>query len=234
MKIKFIILTCEKYHNTRVDTIRKTWGENKDIWFLSDMNMCDDIIGYDYLQKGYENIWMKYSELLKKTTSYEYDWYFFTDDDTFVNVNRVNELLKEYSNNDPICIGHVGLLNSDGKDMDGNATGFPIHTINGKDVSLPLYYVSGGAGFILSKKSMNLICDYMRNLESYQIPRSYNGDVTFGFWMRNSEIKVIDILGFWWTNPKELNHDKIKIENSYTYHYINEDDMKKIYLSYEC
>ena len=72
MKIKFIILTCEKYHNTRVDIIRKTWGENKDIWFLSDMNIGDDIIGYDYLQKGYENIWMKYSELLKNTTSYEY------------------------------------------------------------------------------------------------------------------------------------------------------------------
>ena len=65
MKIKFITLTCEKYHNTRVDTIRKTWGANKDIWFLSDMNVGDDIIGYDYLQSGYENIWMKYSELLK-------------------------------------------------------------------------------------------------------------------------------------------------------------------------
>jgi hypothetical protein len=229
MKIKFITITCEKYHNTRVDTIRKTWGNNQDIWFLSDMNMGDDIIGYDYLQRGYENIWMKYSELLKKTTSYEYDWYFFTDDDTFVNIDNINDLLKNYNSDDAICIGHTGALNSDGKDMDGNFTGFPMSSIVGKDVDLPLYYVSGGAGFILSRKSMNLVCDYLRSLETHQIPGSYNSDVTFGFWLRNSEIRVVDVLGFWWTNPKELNHDYAKIESSYTYHYVNEKDMNSLY-----
>jgi len=230
-KIKFVILTCEKYHDNRVESIRKTWGKNQDIWFLSDFNQGDDIIGFDYLQRGYENIWMKYSEFLKNLSSIEHDWYFFTDDDTFVNIDNINQLLKNYNSSDAICIGHVGALNSNGTDMDGNFTGFPMQTIIGKDTNLPLYYVSGGAGFILSKKSMNLICEYIRSLNSYEIPRSYNGDVTFGFWMRNSGIKVQDILGFWWTNPNELNHTKEQIQKSYTYHYVNELNMVEIHNS---
>ena len=228
MKIKFITLTCEKYHSTRVESIRNTWGKNQDVYFLSDMNIGKDIIGFEYLQKGYENIWMKYSEFLKTNRHFEHDWYFFTDDDTFVNMKNILDLLKEYKSDESICIGHMGALHSDGKDMDGQYTGFPIHTIIGKDTQLPLYYVSGGAGFILSNKSMRQICEYIRSLENYEIPRTYNGDVTFGFWMRNSKIEIKDVIGFWWTNPTDLKHDINKINSSYTYHYINDTEMYKM------
>ena len=39
MKIEFIIITCEKYHNTRVESIRNTWGNKQNLTFLSDMNI---------------------------------------------------------------------------------------------------------------------------------------------------------------------------------------------------
>lgn len=228
MKTKFITITCEKYHENRVQSIRETWGKNQDVVFLSDLNISPDIIGFEYLQRGYENIWMKYVEMLKSWTDFNYDWYFFTDDDTFVNIDNINILLSEYNTDDMICIGHVGALNVDGTDMDGQQTGFPRNTILGKDTSLPLIYVSGGAGFILSRTSFESICEYMKNLNQYDIPRSYNGDVTFGFWMRNSGIKVVDVTGFWWTNPKDLKHDAEKIKSSFTYHYIDSDYMTEI------
>lgn len=227
MNIKFITITCEKYHDTRVKKVRETWGKSQDISFLSDFNLGDDIIGFDYLKRGYENIWLKYYELLKNYNDFSHDWYFFTDDDTFVNISSVEKLLKGYNTNSPICIGHVGRLNPNGTDMDGNQTGFPMHTIVG-NAYLPITYVSGGAGFILSKKAMQLICDYIK--KERNIPGSYNSDVTFGFWVRNAGINISDIKGFWWTNPKELNHNDIIIKNSYTYHYVNEDMMEEIYI----
>lgn len=229
MSIKFIVITCEKYHNTRVESIRKTWGKNKDIIFLSDINLGDDIIGYEYLPKGYENIHYKYSEFFKKNNDFSKEWYFFTDDDTFVNYNNVVKLLKTFKSEDSLCIGHYGRLNKDGKDMDGHQTGFPIHTIKGEKTYLPIDYPSGGAGFILSKKSLRLIHDYLHNLDDEKIPKCYNGDVTVGFWLRNCNINKIDIEGFWWTNPKTLKHNDDLVKKCYTYHYIDEIKMKELF-----
>lgn len=228
-KIKFITLTCEKYHNTRVESIRKTWGQNQDVYFLSDFNIDSDIIGFDYLPKGYENVWMKYVEFIKTNSNFDHDWYFFTDDDTYVNINNINKLLTKFNSSNSICIGHVGELNPDARDMDGNFTGFPIHTIIGKDTSLPLVYVSGGAGFILSNEAMRMICQYIKDIKTFDIPRSYNGDVTFGFWIRNSGIEIRDVHGFWWTNPKDLNHSKDDVRDSYTYHYIDHEEMLNLH-----
>lgn len=226
MRIKFITLTCEKYHDTRVCCIRETWGENQDITFLSDVNSGNDILGYEYLPKGYENISHKYFEFIRKYENFDYDWYFFTDDDTFVNVDNVKKLLENFNTEDNICIGHEGALNIDGTDMDGNQTGFPIYTISGEGSWLPIRYVSGGAGFILSKKSMRIICDYAKKCENPA--KSYNSDVTFGFWMRNVNIKIVDVVGFWWTNPSDLRHNESEINESFTYHYVNIENMQKL------
>jgi len=57
------------------------------------------------------------------------------------------------------------------------------------------------------------------------VPRSYNSDVTFGFWLRNCEINILDIFGFWWTNPKDLKHDVQQIQQSFTYHYVDVENM---------
>lgn len=227
MKVKYITITCEKYHSTRVQSIRDTWSKNQDVVFLSDTNIAPDIVGFDYLRKGYENIWMKYREIIKNWTDFTYDWYFFTDDDTFVNVKNVNNLLKNYSVDDKICIGVLGVLNPDATDRGGNKTGFPLRTIQGDQTELPLTYPSGGAGFILSLESMKTINKYLNTIQD--VPRCYNSDVTIGFWIRNSGIKNINIEGFWWTNPTELQHDVDMIRKSYTYHYVDEKMMCELF-----
>ncbi len=227
MKIKFITLTCEKYHNNRVSKIRETWGSGQSITFLSDLNVGDDIIGYEHLPKGYENIHYKYSEFFKKNSDFSYDWYFFTDDDTYVNIDNINELLKKYNHTDSICIGVYGELHPDATDKHGNYTGFPLYTIKGDDTDLPLTYPSGGAGFILSVESMRRINEYLNTVSDS--PRCYNSDVTIGFWIRNAGIIGVNVDGFWWTNPNELNHTNDSIKNSYTYHYVNEKMMEELF-----
>jgi hypothetical protein len=228
MKIKFISTTCEKYHNDRVEGILNTWAVDQNITFLSDVNVSDKIIGYDYLPKGYENIHYKYLEFLLKFDFQDEDWFFFTDDDTFVNVGNIHNLLQSYDFNDPICLGHLGVLNPNATDDSGQFTGFPLHTIMGKDTHLPIKYPSGGAGFILSKNALNLVREYLFSIQRFEIPRSYNSDVTMGFWLRNSKINLIDIQGFWWINPTQLNHNIQDIKNSYTYHYVTPDMMREI------
>lgn len=227
MKIKFITLTCEKYHNSRVTKIRETWGKGQDITFLSDTTIEPDIVGYDYLPKGYENIYYKYIEFLKRYSNLSYDWYFFTDDDTWVNIDNVTNVLSEYNCEDSICIGSVCILNSDATDRNGNHTGFPLDTITGNGTSLPLTYVSGGAGFILSAKTMKSIIHYLNNTND--IPRCYSSDVTIGFWLRNCGIICTNNERFWGTNPKVLDHTEDDIKKNCTYHYVDEKMMNELF-----
>jgi len=229
MKLKFITLTCPKYHNTRVKQIKNTWGKTQQIIFLSDTTVVPDIIGYDYIPNGYENVWCKYVEFLKNYTNDETDWIFFTDDDTFVNISNAENLLKNYDPNLNICIGRMGLLNSDGTDKDGNQTGFPFNTISGVNAELPLWYPGGGSGFVLSRTAMLCLTTYIKNIIHETIPRCINGDVTFGFWLKNCNIKLIDIVGFWWTNPSNLNHSLEEIKKSITYHYASEKIIEYLY-----
>jgi hypothetical protein len=227
VKIKFITLTCEKYHDSRVSKIRQTWGNAQDVTFLSDLNIGDDIIGYEHLPKGYENIHYKYSEFFRTNSDLSYDWYFFTDDDTYVNIKNINDLLKNYKPTESICIGVYGELHPDATDKHGNHTGFPLYTIKGEGTNLPLTYPSGGAGFILSVESMKRINQYLNTISDS--PRCYNSDVTIGFWIRNAGIVGVNVDGFWWTNPDELKHSNENIKNSYTYHYVNEKMMEDLY-----
>jgi hypothetical protein len=207
MKIKYIIITCNEYHDTRVKAVQNSWGKDQDLLFLSDSNQGSNIIGYDYLQKGYANIWRKYFEFLKNFNEFDSDWYFFVDDDTFINITNIQGLLKDCNPESEVCMGHIGELNIDGTDMDGNQTGFPLNSIHGYNVELPLRYPSGGSGFILSKTAMLKIVYYIKNINIQDVPKCGCSDVTVGFWLKNNNIKIFDIKGFWYNTPKNLGHD---------------------------
>ncbi len=225
--MKVIAVTCQKYHHNRVKRINEPWGQEIEVIFLSDINEGESIIGYPDLERGYSNIWRKYVSLFREYNFID-DYYLFCDDDTFVNVNNVKEVVKKY-NYSGICIGIIGKLNKDATDKDGNYTGFPLNTILGENSELPIEYPSGGAGFILDKIAIENIKDYLSKIKDDDIPRSYNGDVTIGFWLRNSNVRLINQEGFWWTNPDELKHNIEDIKKSYTYHYINEDMMLQLH-----
>jgi hypothetical protein len=220
MKIKAVVLTCPAYHETRVKAVRETWGKCYDTVFLSDRNEGNDIIGYDYLPVGYYNAWAKYAEFIKNE-KIEYDWYFFTDDDTFVNDKNIIGLLNNPDKS--VCYCHVGELNKDGTDAVGSPTGFPLNTIKGGE--LPLTYAGGGAGFIISSSAMKDVIKYINSCDV--IPNSCYGDVTFGFWLRGAGVELIDTKDMNPSCPVAPNEDDVK--RIKTYHYVTPEKMKQLW-----
>jgi hypothetical protein len=57
----------------------------------------------------------------------DYDWYCFIDDDTFLNIKNLHNLLQKYNSEESLYIG-------------SSCRGYN-----------PPFYMSGGAGFVLSK-----------------------------------------------------------------------------------
>lgn len=93
MKILYIILTCQKYAETRQRWQRDTWLKGCDYVYLD-----DDQGG------GYKEAPLKYVRYLRSTTL-EHDWYFFCDDDTFVFPNKVCPI---FITNEPVFTGFKG------------------------------------------------------------------------------------------------------------------------------
>ena len=224
--IQFIVLTCDKYLNTRIQSIKNSWGKNQNVKYLTDTPSENaDIIGYG-TQKNYDGIFEKYVNFFKKYNFENHDYYFFTDDDTFVNLKNLENLIlpeKEI----PFCTGRLLCLNVDGTDLWGNQTGTNVQLINGENTELPIYYPSGGSGFIISQKGCKLIQNYLRLNKN--IPYCRFSDVSLGFWLRNSGVEFIPNNNFWWdTHQKLLNNSWEKYTtdtNVITFHYVNEQEM---------
>lgn len=219
MNIKYIVLTCEKYLNTRAESIKKTWGKDKDLIFLSDKNGSNNIISFDNLSSSYSDMWQRYYEFIRQI-DIDNEWVLFADDDTYINISNLNKLINTLNHEDSIYIGKKLFLSEIATDFDGQYTGFPLNSLIGEGAYLPLEYASGGAGFLLSKKSYKTIRNYLLQLNSPA--RAYNTDVAFGMWIRNCNINITNNIKFNSNNPIKLCHSKNEILDSITYHYVNE------------
>lgn len=227
MKIRAIVLTCKKYHDTRVKTIKQTWGQDIETVFLSDENDGNDIIGYSDVVAEYDSVFLKHLAFLKRYNNLNADWYIFCDDDTFLNIPNIKNVLKKYNSEDNIIIGSRCVLNNDGTDAHGDQTGFLMHTIHGDEAHLPVEHPSGGAGFIITKTTFLKLKEYLKN--NRKIGFCYKSDVTFGFWVNQVKAKFIDNRLFTGNTPQVYNHTEQDIKNNLTYHYVNEDLMKQLY-----
>ena len=227
MNIEAVVLTCPKYHQTRVTAIRNTWGQDIKVLFLSDLIEGNDVIGYPELHVGYDNVFLKYLALFKRYDNFNSDWYIFCDDDTFLNVKLIKEFLSNYNCEDNICIGAKCVLNSNGSDAYGTQTGFNMSSIQGADAMLPVEHPSGGSGFIISKCALKNLIKYLKN--NNNIGRCYKSDVTFGFWLFKAETKIINCDKFNGNTPQVLNHTPEQVINNFSYHYVTEDLMKHLY-----
>ncbi len=226
--IQFIILTCDKYIETRADTIKRTWGKDNDVIFLTDSNLnINNFIGYD-TPKNYNGIYFKYLNFFKNYDFTKKNYYFFTDDDTFVNLKNLEKLeLQDKDSSFAIC--RLLCLNPDGTDLWGNQTGTNVSIIRGDNVNLPLYYPSGGSGFILSQRACISVQNYVRTIQN--LPWCIFGDVSIGFWLRNSNVELIKNNNFWWdTHDNLLNNKWVPYNDDsdvITYHYVNEKIMEE-------
>jgi hypothetical protein len=229
INIRFIVLSCDKYLNTRVESIRNTWGKNKKITFLSDSKSeLPDVLGFN-TRKDYFGIFEKYLNFFKTFNFLNEDYFFFADDDTFIHLKNL-EKLKLPNKNILFCIGRVLCLNPDGTDIQGVQTGTNVSFIHGDRTNLPIYYPSGGSGFILSQESCISIQKYLNNCTD--VPYSKFSDVSVGFWMRNCQVELIGNNNFWWDTHEKLVGLYSSDEDAITHHYVNDNLMLEYHKKY--
>lgn len=215
MRILYVILTCEKYLNSRCQWQIKTWINNinefSDYVFLSSENKTNKIIGYS-TPDTYETASYKILNFFKHfNLDGAFDYLFLCDDDTFVNPKRLENKIEELGSFQ--CYARVGLASDN-----------PVLINNNKDY-FPCAFPSGGAGFLINSEVFNLIKDY---LIKHQYPLFLNGDVTIGAWFKDNGIIMLDGCDLLKAqNPDHV--ENLGISDYISQHYCNEEHFYKLY-----
>jgi hypothetical protein len=128
-KILYLLLTTEKY-KSRQDNVLQSWGNGVDLFFYSEHeDLNRNVIKVTDLN-NVEEKQIKVFKTIQDLFYNKYEWYFFGDDDTFVNTTLLE---KEIDNYDKTKIH--------GSDIYGCWN--------------DLHYPSGGAGFIIHNNIIN-------------------------------------------------------------------------------
>ena len=201
------ILYCiihTQHQNNRIKNITNTWGRDKSILFYSDhddpLNNCYKVCEQSDYSSGQLKQINVFNLLLNQFNNYE--WYFFCDNDTFV--NTIN--LENYTINAGKNHIHGEMINT-----------WPQDTT--------LYYPSGGAGYLMHNSVLQQMINLSYNNTQY-------GDVSIGINFRNKEIPLKHKNLFKGQLPEFYGLTYDKISEYITFHYVsNYDTMEKLYLN---
>ena len=165
MKICYIISTCDKYLDTRVKYQMETMLKNvnkEDIYYLtSKPDPNNRQFGWLTMDDP-QNITWKYIHFIYNMDIPYYDWYIFIDDDTFVFQHRLQHLLSRYDHNECYYIG---------KELDHIKNEFCL-------------YMSGGAGYAISKPLYSLIVNYLKRIGINSSFKHWCDDLCIGLWIQ--------------------------------------------------
>ena len=172
MKICYIISTCNKYLDTRVkyqmDTMLKNINK-EDIYYLTSKPDVENRQFGWYSMDDTQNITWKYIHFIYNTNIPDYDWYILIDDDTFVFEKRLRNLLTKYNSSENYYIG---------KELDHIKHEFCC-------------YMSGGAGYAISKSLYSHITEYVKKIgknEAYypliNLQNQWCDDLCIGIWIQ--------------------------------------------------
>jgi hypothetical protein len=194
MKYLYVILSCEKYIETRCEWVRNTWLRDSSYVILADKsNKPKGVIGL-HTGDEYDRACYKYLEFLR---NYDYDanFFIFCDDDTFVFTERLEDYLETYDPDKMLYIGH-------------------------EQVHPELRVMSGGAGFVLSRKTVQTLRNYLRNTPDSQIRKNPYGDVGISVWLRQFPTIHIHDSRF---HTQSTGDDIKDIDKAFTFHYVTKD-----------
>ncbi|XP_052852825.1 glycoprotein-N-acetylgalactosamine 3-beta-galactosyltransferase 1 isoform X2 [Drosophila gunungcola] len=134
-RVLCMVLTSPKTHHSKAIHIQRTWGTrcNKLIFMSS---KADKELGTVVLKvrEGYSNLWPKTRASLQYVYNHHfrnYDWFLKADDDTYVIMENLRAFLYAYSPSSPVYFGNK--FRSNVKEE----------------------YMSGGAGYVLSKMALH-------------------------------------------------------------------------------
>lgn len=201
-KILFVILHGEVYKD-RYHSIKNTWGKHVDTLFYSDYENLEQNIVKVSDNKTYSSNEEKHINVIKNLENFvnnDYEWFFFCDDDTFVNVSMLEKKLNDF---DPNYV-HGSVINC-----------WPSDRL--------LSYCSGGAGYLIHN---TLLSKIKLNLKNYNTGYS---DVSLGLSLRENGVKVLNHELFNSQAPSFYGFGVDSIKKLITFHYIkSEQDMLKL------
>lgn len=203
-KILYVILHGEVYKE-RYHNIKDTWGVNRDLLFYGDYEDIEMGIIKVSEDKSYRSNEEKHINVLKyfnENTNYNYEWFFFCDDDTFVNVNKLEELLDSFDIN--------------------QIHGQILRTSEVNSVKIPppiLEYHSGGAGYLIHNSVLKIISKEIKFLNTGC------SDVTLGLCLRDLNLPVSNSDLFKGQPPNFYGYSNESIINHITFHYIKTKNM---------
>lgn len=201
-KILYVILhTCTR--PDRYDGIVNSWGKDVDYIFYADCDNEEKKIIKVSNDSTYSSNEPKHINVIKYLieNDYQYEWFFFCDDDTFVNTKRLESNLENFDSNK--INGHV--LSGTWK----------------KDLTLS--YCSGGAGYLIHKTLLTKISETIKTTDS-----GYS-DVSLGICVRDLNIEYNHNEDFRSQSPDYYKVDKSLIKDIFTFHYISSELMVEMY-----
>jgi hypothetical protein len=221
MKVLFYILTCKKYYDTRLKAIKETYLKRivppNDFIFLSDNfgTFEDKTISFD-VDNSYESAGIKFKHLIKHlyNNMNDFDYYVCCDDDTYIFIDRFLKYIEPFKSYDkPICICNLFHI-KEGDD--------PKNKVWGDNCKLPIEYPQGGSGFIYNNKALIQVGGYLNS--NSNPPMSSYGDISHGFWFRESGVALIktDLLKAY--TPEMEKHSDKMIKEHLSYHYLKPED----------
>lgn len=211
-KILYCILHTQN-QNDRVDNILDTWGKSRDVMFYSDEENLEKNIRKVSDRSDYDSAKEKQINVFKILSPLNYEWYFFCDNDTFVNVKLLESKLDTFDKN----LVHCQVLDC-----------FP------QDPTLR--FPSGGAGFLIHRDVVAKLVDSMRDITDFSQNFS---DVTIGLNLRDIGVGVSDPKLFFSQRPEFYNDNGYwnliigdeDMHKYITFHYISEKPLMERYHS---
>lgn len=172
-KVLCWIMTTPKNHNTKAKAVKLTWAKRCDkVLFMSSKEDLE--IGSITLNvsEGRENLWAKTKEAFRYVHKHflkDFDWFLKADDDTFVIVENLKYFLQSKSPEEPIYFG------SRLKPMVRQG------------------FMSGGAGYVLSKKALQrFVEDALTNEDICYKGNNGPEDVEIGKCLQNVNVTAGD------------------------------------------
>ena len=201
-KILYVILhTCTRPE--RYDGVVNSWAKDIDFLFYADCDNEDKKIVKVSDDSTYSSNEPKHVNVIKYLVEkkYQYEWFFFCDDDTFVNTKNLEQNLDYFDKN--------------------KISGSVLKGTWEKDRTLE--YCSGGAGYLIDKTLLVKISESIKNCGS-----GYS-DVSLGVCAKEIGIEFCDYEKFNSQKPEYYKRDIHTIKDMFTYHYVNSDTMIEMY-----
>ena len=180
-KILCMVLTSPlRLQNWAVDGVESTWGQRCDkLVFVSSKkveNISSNLVIDCQCTEGYDYLWGKVKNgfrfVHKHFNQGNYDWFVKADDDTYIIVDNLRQMLSRFDSSQPLVFGRR----------------ISAHITEG--------YMAGGSGYVLSKSALAKLVNEQLNqpFKGKCKPKRERGveDVEMGVCLHASQVDFVD------------------------------------------